>query len=494
MDRLTNRVNRCASAAGCVVLALGLAGCALLPGELGLQSVEKDKSLGREMAVQVAETMGLFSTPALETELGAVGDRLSASYPNRRFQCTFRIVDQPEANAFAVIGGGIYVTRGLLALTNGEEELAGVLAHEISHVEERHTAKGMAQGRLPALLALPGHIVGGVVSRRAGALLSSPFEALGALGIARFSRSQELEADDLGARLAASSGYSPEGLPRLLARLERDYELATGKKPEASFLDSHPMTPDRVEKLEKEARTLTVAARPPVSAGADEYLRLLDGLVVGPNPAAGVVRERAFLHPDMDIFLEFPANWKIINSPSAAGAMAPDKDALLLLTSPLAGTDPVKVGREAARAIEGELGRKADSAGATELNGFPAYQAVYTERGERQPVNLVFIWVAYRGAVLPFVSIATDTHKELLRRTLATFRPLTSQERKSITVLKLRVFEARAGEDLAAFCARTGNRWDVATTAAKNGLDAAAALRAGQHVKAAIEEPYAAGK
>lgn len=477
-----------AALAACCLCA---AGCAYLPGERGLPSVERDKSQGREMAVEAERAMGLVKAQALETYIAAIGERLASDYPGRRFQYTFRIVDQPDPNAFAVMGGAIYVTRGLLALTGGEEELAGVLAHEISHVEKRHSAKSEAKARLPALLTLPGRIVGGVVGRRAGELLSSPFETLGALGIARFSRTQELEADDVGARLAASAGYSPLGLPRLLARLGLDHELETGRKEEASFLDSHPMTPDRVRKLKEEARGLIVQPRPPFVPDAGTYLRRLDGLVVGPDPAAGICRGRTFLHPDLDFRMEFPEGWKPLNTPRAAGAIAPDKDALLMITSPIQSSDPAQAGRESARSIKSESGMSPDRAGPTELNGLPAYQAEYVERGGRAPVRILLLWVAYRGEVLPFVSIGGDRDQEAAQRALRTFRPLTAEERSSITVLRLRVLEARAGEDLAAFCARTGNRWSAEATAAKNGIYRAAPLAAGQPIKAAIEEPYA---
>ncbi|HTX74091.1 MAG TPA: M48 family metalloprotease, partial [Rectinemataceae bacterium] len=399
------------------------AGCAYLPGEMGLPSVERDMRLGHDMAVEAERSLGLVKAPALETYIGAVGERLASGYPGRRFQYTFRIIDQPDPNAFAVMGGAIYVTRGLLALTGREEELAGVLAHEISHVEKRHSAKNEAKARLPALLALPGRIVGGVVDRRAGELLCSPFEILGALGIARFSRSQEFEADDIGARLAASAGYSPLGLPRLLARLALDHELETGRKEEAGFLDSHPMTPDRISELEAEARGLSVPPRPPIVPDAGTYMRMLDGLVVGPDPADGIFKGRMFLHPDLRFHMEFPEGWKTVNTPRAAGAIAPDQDALLLVTSPIQSSDPVQVGRESARAIESDTGRSPDRSGSTELNGLPAYQVEYVEHADRTSVRILFIWVACRGAVLPFLSIGGDRHQESAQQALRTFGP-----------------------------------------------------------------------
>jgi predicted Zn-dependent protease len=154
--------------------AVFLSRCVTGPGELTLQSVEADREMGREVAEMVKTEMGVVDDATTTAYLNKVGQRLVQVNPDQRFDYTFSIVDQYVPNAFALPGGYIYVTRGFLALTNNEDELAGVMGHEIIHVSHRHSARQMAKARGPGLLSLPGRIVGGVISENLGNLINAP--------------------------------------------------------------------------------------------------------------------------------------------------------------------------------------------------------------------------------------------------------------------------------------------------------------------------------
>src|SRR5213079_3194867 len=153
--------------------------------------------------------------------LGQVGARLVAAANDARWKFTFKIVDQQESNAFAIPGGRIYVSRGLLALVNREDELAGVLAHEIAHVNERHSTRQQRKGILPGILSLPGNIVGGIVSEDLGAIINAPIDTVGGAWLSRYSRGQESDSDRIGMRTAAKAGYDPSALADILGRLEQ---------------------------------------------------------------------------------------------------------------------------------------------------------------------------------------------------------------------------------------------------------------------------------
>ena len=187
-------------------------------GQLLGPSPQRDIEQGAEVAKLVEQQIGLCSLPETQGYLQQVGGRLVAAAGDPRWKFTFQIVDQEEPNAFAIPGGGIYVSRGLLILTEREDELVGVLAHEIAHVTQRHSARQQRKGILPALLSLPCRVVGGVASEDFGALINAPVDVVGGVWLSRYSRSQESEADRIGIRTAAQAGYDSAALADILLR------------------------------------------------------------------------------------------------------------------------------------------------------------------------------------------------------------------------------------------------------------------------------------
>jgi predicted Zn-dependent protease len=206
-------------------------------------STESDKETGAKVAKQVEEQIGIYQAAVTTEYVQAIGERLVASLEDREFDFQFQIADQWEPNAFALPGGYIYFSRGILILANEEGELAGIMGHEISHVTERHSARQQERSIVPGLLSLPGAIVGTVVNEDLGKLINSPINMIGQVSLASYGRKQESDADRLGMRLSAKSGYDPLLLASNLQRLEKDVEMLTKRKREFSFFDSHPMTP-----------------------------------------------------------------------------------------------------------------------------------------------------------------------------------------------------------------------------------------------------------
>src|SRR5574341_5083 len=477
---------------GLAVLWLGalVSACAVLPGEVGLQSVETDQELGQQVAKEVEAEIGLVEDSQLTGYLDAVGRRLAAVQPDRRFQYTFQIVDQEEPNAFAAPGGNVYVSRGLLALLGSEDELATVLGHEMIHVSRRHTARELARQRGPGLLSLPGQVVGRVLSRDLGKIINAPVGTLGSAFMAKHSREDEFEADRLGQQLAAQAGYDPKALATILDRLEQEDGVRTGEERRPSFLDSHPTTPDRVGRLGKDAEAIAWSRQPGVSHDATDFLRRLDGLLVGANPSEGVILGRRFLHPVLDFSLTFPDGWKAMNTRQALVAMTPKKEALLALGVLEKTIEPGKAAAAMTRAMEEEFRIRPTRSEAVRLGQLPAHVLTYTDRTGREPMDLHFLWVAYSGKTYQFIALAPERYRATLREVALSFQPLTAAERNSITEKRLRVVAARAGETPAQFSARTRNAWDARATAVVNGLSAGRPLTQGQLVKVAVTQPY----
>ncbi len=460
-------------------------GCAV-----GMQSVEKDREMGREAAEMVETEMGIVDDANTTAYLNKVGQRLAQVNPDQRFDYTFSIVDQYVPNAFALPGGYIYVTRGLLALTNNEDELAGIMGHEIIHVSRRHSARQMAKARGPGLLSLPGRIVGGVLSENLGNLINAPVNLLGGAYLVSHSRQDEFESDQFGQQLAASAGYDPAALAPILARLEDFIELYTGEKRVPGFFDTHPSAPDRVNRLKRDAQKIEWTDQPGVAPNSDAYSRKLDGLLIGENPATGVLQGRKFLHPELDLSVKFPPGWKAMNTPQAVFAKAPKEDGVLALGIAGKGTDPGQAAEAFARAFYKKYGAKPTESRSLKIGELPAHLNLYTDTSGKEPMHLAFLWVAYRGLIYQFIGLAPERYREMLRETALSFRPMTAKERGAITETRLRVVAARGSETLAQLSKRTNNAWNLKTTSLVNGIAPNQSLKKGQLIKTAVVQPY----
>ncbi len=468
-----------------LILCVFLIGCAV-----GLQPVDEDKAMGRQVAKEVESTMGVYDDPQLTPYLNLVGRRLVAKHEDKRFTYTFSIVDQAESNAFATPGGYIYVSRGMLALTNSEDELANIVGHEIIHVSRRHTAQQMAKAKVPGLLSLPGRVVGGVLSEQLGNLINAPINLAGGAFIAKHSREAEFESDRYGQVLAARSGYDPEALATALDRLEQEARLMTGKERKAGFFDTHPMTPNRIERLTRDAQNIEWTRQPGVVGDTAAYLRRLDGLLIGPNPVHGVVQGRKILHPALDFSVTFPEGWQVINTRRAAIAVEPNQEALLVMS--IAGKDvaPRQAADELKRVLEKRYRAKPSHSRDVKIGPYPGHLVTYTDNSGREPMHIHFLWFAYRGLLYQYVGLGPERLRSTLGDAALSFRPLTDEERSSIKEMRLRLVPAKDGETLPQLSVREHNALKMEYTAVINGIDAGKQLQAGQLVKIVVLKPY----
>jgi len=467
-----------------------LSRCVTGPGELTLQSVEADRRLGQETAQLVAEQIGIVDDAALTAYLDAIGQRLVCAHTDQRFEYSFQIVDQFEPNAIAAPGGYVFVSRGLLALANNEDELANVIGHEIIHVSRRHIARQKAKQRVPGLLSLPGRVVGRVVNQNIGALLNAPIDTLNAAYIAKHSRGDEFEADRLGQRLSAEAGYDPVALAPILDRLEQESQLRTGEQRRPGFFDTHPTTPDRISRVTRDAQKVEWSRRPGVVSDSAEFVRKLDGLLIGTNPAEGVFQGRTFLHPVLDFSIVFPEGWIAMNTRQAVVAVTPKKDAVLILGIQGEGTDPSQAAAALTQALQREFRAKPTRSEPVRIGKLPAHLVTYSDTSGEEPMCLCFLWVAYRGLIYQFIGLAPERYRPTLREVALSFGSLTSDEKASIEETRLRIVSARANETLDQLSKRTRNVWDPKTTSVINGINPDQSLREGQLIKIAVSQPY----
>ena len=458
--------------------------------ELGLPPVHVDRRLGEQTAELVATEMGLVDDVATTRYLNEVGRRVVARIPKQRFDYEFRVIDQPEPNAFAAPGGYVFVSRGMLALCNDEDELATVLAHEIVHVSRRHTVKQIAQDQMPNLFALPGQALETIAGDDVGAALGSPFTNLSRGWKASFSRDHEYEADRIGQMLAADAGYDPLALGPLLERMEHIALLRTGEPSMPSFFDTHPSTPDRSMRLTQHGNELEPAAAAPIAPNSRAFLRRMEGLLIGPNPLYGVVRGTRFLHPGLGYVLDMPESWSIVKTPFTVGAVAPEHDGVAFLVVQGEARDLEAAGEafleDLAESVEMTPTRKE----MIDIDGRSAYLVSFEVEGDDEPGHVNLLWLEHEGLLFQALSVGRASHDETLLAALTSFRPIEDDERRSIRQLRLRLATAQEDETLMQFGARMRSVFGEEALAVLNGIeDDEAPLEPGRLVKYVASEP-----
>jgi predicted Zn-dependent protease len=467
--------------AGGLVAALAVfgSGCATI-------SPSEERKLGEEAAEEVERTVGLVSDPKLVGYVRQVAGRIAVAAKRPDVAWEFNVTDDIEPNAFALPGGYVYVTRGLVVLLNSEDELAGVLGHEMAHVLERHAARRAGAATPFALLfGVPAEILG-AISPALGGLIGGTGELASGMVLASYSRDQERDADQRGIGLAARAGWDPAGLAAFLHTLEREEALAGHDPNRPGFFATHPATPERVGNVRAAARSQTRTTATPIAGTRGAFLRRLEGLVVGDNPAAGVFLGSVFVHPGFDVALEMPAQWKTINTAEAAGALAPDGDAAVVLSLTGPGDDPAAAAR-----ADGLSEAQMKQLQRTRVSSLPAALLVAdTRSGQRA----VLTWIAHRQRVFRVTALARvrdwGRYGSLLERTAGTFRPLLLSDHERLVESRLRIRAAAAGDTVAEVLARGGGTWNAAKMAVANGVTTDAKLEPGWPVKVPVSRRY----
>jgi predicted Zn-dependent protease len=305
--------------------AVALAGaCSSSPKSDGkkqrtILSTEYDDSrVGQQASEDVAAQIGVLEDAPVNAYVNEIGRKLLRGMPRRSFHYQFAVVDQVEPNAFALPGGYIFISRGLLELANDEDELANVIGHEITHSARRHAA---AQQE---------------ASKRGNPL--NPY--MRASSQAAYGRDMERTADKGGQMLAAAAGYDPLGMSRFLKSLGQMERFQLGYTRGPSMFATHPGTDERSAATAARAQEIRWKRDPGLGDTRVRYLKRIEGLPVGQRPEAGIFEGERFVHPDLDFQVMFPRGWQTSNTNMRVGAMSPRGDALVYLSADLPSGDP----------------------------------------------------------------------------------------------------------------------------------------------------------
>lgn len=437
-----------ASFAGPALLLFALTGCATNPAtgrsDFVTMSEQQEIATGEQVNREVLQQYAVYQDAALQTYVNGVGQRVATHGHRPGLSYRFTVLDSPETNAFALPGGYIYITRGMLAYLNSEAELAAVLGHEVGHVTARHSVRQQSTAQVTSLGA-------GLLSIFVPQLGQVGRQAVSLLGTALvrgYGREHELEADRLGAEYLARSGYDPNAVIDVLRTLKAqealDQQLAQleGRQPRAyhGLFSTHPDSDTRLREAIDHARTVLGSAPATPQVGRDRFLDEIEGLVIGNNPAEGVVRGHSFMHPELDFVLAFPDGWSIENQPNRLVATEPAGRAQMQVSLVGATQD------ETPEAVLQRLGvREFVQGKRLTIAGHPAVSG-FTRVTVQGVARVARISVIRRGPQQAFILTGLTAREQDLPsldpvfvEVARSFRALTDKERSGIRPRRLRV-------------------------------------------------------
>ncbi len=496
---MTARPALAAAALALGLTAIGGGACTVNPatGErafTGGMSAREEIETGRKLHPQIlAEMGGADGNKALARYVDSIGQLLARTSERTDLKYTFTVIDSDIVNAFAIPGGYIYVSRGLLALADDEAELAGVLAHELGHITALHHARRRGQ----TLIANVGLLAAGVLAGAVAPGAERGIMGLGqhaATGVLRsFSRENEYEADDLGIRYLSRAGYDPQAMARFLAKLRAHSRLEAiiaGRAPDSidrfDYLATHPAPRARVTRASAKAKRVKV--RQPMSA-RDIYLDKIDGIVYGESPAQGFARGRDFIHPDLRFRFRAPEGFRLHNAPAAVTAEGPGDSLIVFDLERNAGRRGTYFYLTSVWAKGARLERVRNIT-VNGLKGAEGFTRINTRRGV---VDLRLVAIrGQRDGIFRLMFLSPPGRTARLRRgfeaTIASFRRIGSAEAASVKPRRLKIVRVRRGETQRTMARRMADaERPLERFRVLNGIGPRDRLRPGQRVKIVTE-------
>ncbi|HSO41639.1 MAG TPA: M48 family metalloprotease [Rhodospirillales bacterium] len=477
-----------------LALIAPLTGCSVNPatGErsfTGFMSPEDEKRVGAEQHPHLVRRFGgEYGDAELEAYVQKVGASLAAQGEVPELSYTFTVLDDEMINAFALPGGYVHITRGLMALADNEAEMASVLGHELGHITARHAAQRYSQSIATNIgVGLLG-VLGAVAGLPTG---TADIAGLGAqVYLQSYSRDQELEADELGIRYMTRAGYDPAAMATFFRKLDAYTQLqaaligAPDSGDRLNIMASHPRTADRA------AQAVELAAAQRVTDGRwdrDRYLAAIDGMLYGDSPQQGVRRGRTFAHPDLGIAFEGPPGFVMFISPNQVTARGPG-GSLIVFDS--AGADEARAAGSMTRYVGsvGNANLRFGNLQALDVGGMEAATGATRVNTRGGPMDVRMVAIRERPErIYRFLFLtppqATERLGTDLQRTTYSFRRLSAAEAAAIRPMRIEVVTVRSGDTMQSLASRMATPLPLETFRAINGFGAGERLQPGREVK-----------
>lgn len=444
---MTNQIFKLSKYFSLVLMALFLLECSRNPvtgkKEFMLLSEEQEKALGAESDPGIIASYGLYEDQKLQNFIKDKGRQMGriSHRPNLNYQ--FRILDSPVVNAFAVPGGFIYFTRGIMAHFNNEAEFAGVLGHEIGHVTARHSASQYSK----SVLAQVGLVAGMVAFPEFQQFANVAQQGVGLLFL-KFGRDDESQSDKLGVDYSTQIGYDAKEMADFFQTLKRLSAKNGHSLP--NFLSTHPDPADRYNKVYREARRVQANSnKTNLKVNRSSYLRMIDGLVYGEDPRQGFVENDVFYHPELKFRFNIPNNWQTINSPQQVQMGPEDGRAVMMMT--LAQGKSLS---EAERAMLQKYQMQKISSRNTTVNGLRArittmepasaqQQEGQQQQQQQQQIRVLSYLIEYNGLIYNFLGVSElkdfNYFTNIFEGTMASFKRLNDSSKLNVKPERIKV-------------------------------------------------------
>jgi predicted Zn-dependent protease len=451
-----------------------------------LMSNEQEIALGKQSDPEIVQSMGLYQDKALQQFINEKGQQMAAISHRPDLKYEFKIVDSPVVNAFAVPGGYVYFTRGIMAHFNNEAEFAGVLGHEIGHITARHSARQYSKSML------------GQLGLMAGMIASPTFARYGeqaqqglALLFLKFGRDAERQSDDLGVEYSTKIGYDARQMAGFFKTLAR----MSGGEGEAvpDFLSTHPNPANRSEAVtDKAAEWQKTVNDKSLKVNRESYLKLIDGMVYGEDPKQGFVENNTFYHPELKFQQAVPTGWQTQNSPQQL-VMAPKTGkAVMILTMA-----PEKSLEQAARQLVEKNQLHVVESKKTTVNGLSAVAVVADQQQQQsrqqQPgIRALIYMIAYGGNVYNLMGISSDkdftTYFPTFQSSINSFKQLTDASKLNKKPERVRIKTVKRSGTLSQALTDFGMKADrMKELSLLNGMDPKDKVQQGALIKVLSE-------
>jgi predicted Zn-dependent protease len=397
-----------------------------------LLSDEDEVRMGQETDPEITAMYGIYDDVALVTYIDNLGQQLAKISHRPQLTYTFNVMDSPVINAFAVPGGYVYLTRGILAYLNSEAELAGIIGHEIGHITARHSAQQYTKAQLAQIGLGLGSLLSQTFSQYAG--LAG--QGVGLLFL-KFSRDNEREADSLGVEYSSKAGYDATDMANFFITLDKMHGGEKGSLPD--FLTTHPNPENRVGAVREAARKwqATLGLTSP-KINRNTYLRRIDGLVVGDDPSQGFVENSIFYHPGMKFTFPVPRGWELQNLPSQVQIISPDEKASILFTLGTTTTPEAEAQSFLTESKATVLSRKD-----TVINGFKTLMLMSQLPTQSGTLQIVSSFISNNRTVFIFHGFTGElnftAYQKAFQETMNGFRTLRDQAKLNVRQDRIRI-------------------------------------------------------
>jgi predicted Zn-dependent protease len=425
-------------------LVLTIASCAINPvtgeRELSLYSEQDEIQMGKETDVQIRSQYGVYNDPGLNDYVRRVGASLGPYTHRPHLVYHFAVLDSPVVNAFAVPGGYVYVTRGILALMSSEAELAVVLGHELGHVNARHSIHRMSEQMLVGVGLAIGSSLNKTVADMAG---------IAGVGIQllflKYSRDDERQADKLGVEYSRKGGYNPGEMIGFFTSLEKMGDLS-GQHSIPGFLSTHPLTSERIQNT----KNMLLESDRNLNIKPATYLEQVENMVYGDDPRQGYVEKNTFYHPEMRFSFGFPQGWQLQNMPTQVIIGSADGEAAVILQAEESSEDLRDYSQKKTADIQNlKLIKDQD----LRINGLSAYQQLFDYSPEDSTdLRVLLSHIKYGSHIYTFTSLSTitkfDQYDNQFDKFVASFSRLTDRAYLNRQPKRIKLHKANGKETL----------------------------------------------